>query len=76
MYLLSLPIYKHLANESISQLKTMLFLPPTGPAVSVIRVSVTSNKTEIQKIHVGRPPWFYPKNDFLRENWKTFFLIV
>lgn len=33
MYLLSLPIYKDLANESISELKTMLFLPLTGPAV-------------------------------------------
>lgn len=33
MYLLSLPIYKNLANESISELKTMLFLPLTSPAV-------------------------------------------
>lgn len=52
MYLLSLPIYKDLANESISELKTMLFLPLTGPAVFSNKEYLlpgTYNKTGITK---------------------------
>lgn len=66
MYLLSLPIYKDLANESISELKTMLFLPLTSPAVfSNKEYLLHIIRWGLQKIHGGRPPWFYPQNDNL-----------
>lgn len=66
MYLLSLPIYKDLANESISELKTMLFLPLTSPAVfSNKEYLLHIIRWGLPKIHGGRPPWFYPQNDIL-----------